>query len=189
VSDNVRKWIEKDGFDFLKRVGLKEGQAVLDFGCGEGHYAIPAAKVVGKKGRVYALDKDTIRLTGLKELARLMLIENMETLNQNSVISLKNGSLDVVLCYDAIHYQDKKGRSAIYNEIHRVLKKRGIFSVYPKHHKQDYPLDKLADMDLEDVIQEIEDSEFQLKEYSWHSLLHDAGYNQGAILNFAPVKK
>jgi ubiquinone/menaquinone biosynthesis C-methylase UbiE len=188
MSDNVRKWLEKDGVEFLKRVGLKEGQAVLDFGCGEGHYTIPAAEIVGEKGKVYALDKDIMRLTGLKELARLRAIKNMEILNRYSIIPLEDESLDLVLCYDVIHYQDKSGRSAVYGEIHRVLKKEGIFSVYPKHHKQDYPLNGLADMDLEEVMREIEESEFRLKENFGYNLLHDNGYNEGLILNFVLLK-
>ena len=35
---------------------IREGQYFLDFGCGTGDFTIPAAKIVGKKGRVFALD-------------------------------------------------------------------------------------------------------------------------------------
>ncbi len=189
MNDDVRKWIEKDGVDFLKKIGLKKGQAVLDFGCGEGHYTIPAARVVGKEGKVYGLDKDTMRLTGLKEMAKIRAMENIEILNRHSEIPLENNSLDAVLCYDVIHYQDKKERAAFYKEIHRVSKRKGIFSVYPKHHKQDYPLDKLADISLEEIIREIEGSAFRLRENLRCNLLHDNGYNEGVVLNFSTLKQ
>jgi len=42
MGDNVKKWLEKDGLELLERAGLREGQIVLDFGCGVGNYAIPA---------------------------------------------------------------------------------------------------------------------------------------------------
>ena len=189
MDDNVKKWIEKDGVVFLKNIGLKEGQTMLDFGCGEGHYTIPAAKVVGKKGKVYALDKDLTKLLELRELIRLKSIKNTETLSQDLLNLLKDNSIDTVLCYDVLHYQDKKKRAMIYSEMHRVLNNKGIFSVYPKHYRQDYPLDELADMDLENVIEEVEQSSFRLKKRSWEYLLHDNYYNKGIILTFVPLNK
>ena len=39
--------------ELLKAVGIKKGQTVLDFGCGEGNYTIPAAKLVKNEGKVY----------------------------------------------------------------------------------------------------------------------------------------
>jgi len=38
----------------LKEAGIKTGLHVLDFGCGPGSYAFPAAQTVGITGRVYA---------------------------------------------------------------------------------------------------------------------------------------
>ena len=50
--------LEPHAFKILKKTGIKRGKTVLDFGCGSGTYTIPAAKIVGKEGKVYALDKD-----------------------------------------------------------------------------------------------------------------------------------
>ena len=36
--------------------GLKKGDVVLDYGCGIGFNTMPAAEIVGKKGKVYAID-------------------------------------------------------------------------------------------------------------------------------------
>ena len=58
MKDDVKKWIEEDGQKFLTEIGAKKGQFVLDFGCGVGHYTIPASKTVGRNGKVYALDKN-----------------------------------------------------------------------------------------------------------------------------------
>ena len=43
--------------EVIKYIGVKAGQSVLDFGCGSGIYTIPVAGIVGKRGKVYALDK------------------------------------------------------------------------------------------------------------------------------------
>ena len=184
MNTEVKKWIEEDGIKFLQEIGIKKGQTMLDFGSGEGHYTIPASKVVGTSTKVYALDKDRNVLDKLKNAAEKSNIKNIELIKEDSKIPLENNSLDAVLCYDVIHYENKKKRIAVYNEIYRVLKKGGLFSVYPKHHKEDYPLMELADIDLESVVEEIEKAGFILKSKLLKTLLHDEYYNQGYILNF-----
>jgi len=182
MKTDVEKWIEKDGEDFLKAVGIKEGQVVLDFGCGEGHYAVPAAKLVGEKGKVYAVDKDKQALNRLTQIIKENNIKNVEVIKKESIIPLENNSLDFILCYDVVHYL--KNRQTIYHEFYRVLRPEGIFSLYPKHHKNDYPLMELAQMKLEDVIEEVEDAGFSLHDKFFKSLIHDDNYNDGYILNF-----
>jgi len=51
-----KSWLDKNAYEFLAEVSVNKGQSVLDFGCGSGTYTIPAAKLVGESGRVYALD-------------------------------------------------------------------------------------------------------------------------------------
>ncbi|MBL7198419.1 MAG: class I SAM-dependent methyltransferase [Candidatus Omnitrophica bacterium] len=184
MSVEIKKWIEKDGEKFIKSIGIKKGQTVLDFGCGEGHYTVPVARVVGEKGKAYALDKDKQALDKLMQLAKERDINNIEFINKNSKAPLEDNSIDVVLCYDVIHYGNRKERRIIYNEVYRVLKKKGLFSVYPKHHKEDYPLMELADVNLEKVIKEIEELGFVLEYKFLKRLLHDKYYNDGYVLNF-----
>ncbi|MEA3560420.1 MAG: class I SAM-dependent methyltransferase [Candidatus Omnitrophota bacterium] len=184
MKQDLKKWIEQDGIKFLKEIGVKKNQSLLDFGCGEGHYAIPASKIVGKSGKIYALDKDRNTLDTLKKLIKQDSIKNINLINENSKIPLEDNSVDAVLCYDIIHYVDKREREAVYKEIYRVLRKEGLFSVYPKHHKEDTPLNELAEVGLEDIIKEIKKSNFILKYKLFKTLLHDEYYNKGYILNF-----
>ena len=184
MKNAVEKWMGLDGQKFLKQIGIRKGQIILDFGSGKGHYTIPASKTVGKNGKVYALDKDNGVLDQLKGIIKEYGITNIELIQENLKIPLENDSLDAVLCYDVIHYEVKRRRVAVYNEIHRVLKKEGLFSVYPKHHRKDYPLDNLANVGLEDIIKEIEQSGFLLKDEIFKTLLHDDYYNNGNVLNF-----
>jgi ubiquinone/menaquinone biosynthesis C-methylase UbiE len=60
-----RKWQNPEAI--LIAIGLKPGFTFIDVGCGEGFFALPAAKIVGKRGKVYALDIDEDAITELKK--------------------------------------------------------------------------------------------------------------------------
>jgi len=184
ASKSVDNWIKVDGKKFLTDIGIKPGQTVLDFGCGEGHYAIPASKLVGRAGHIYAMDKDAEVLDDLKKQVKHMGIKNMTLINGYSQIPLPRNSVDVVLCYDVIHFMDAQERKIIYKETYRVLRDSGLFSVYPKHHKKDRPLMELANVALSGVIQEIENSNFILAKKFARKLLHNNSYDQGRVFNF-----
>jgi precorrin-6B methylase 2 len=60
--DYIKKWLNRMGEIFLIDVGIKQNHSVIYFGCGKGAYVIPAARVVGAGGKVYAADKKTTRI-------------------------------------------------------------------------------------------------------------------------------
>ena len=37
--------------EILTAIGLKAGQTLIDIGCGEGFFTLPAARIVGPNGR------------------------------------------------------------------------------------------------------------------------------------------
>ena len=45
----MKKWEREEGVKFLKKIGIKTGQTVLDFGARVGHYSIPAAIAVERE--------------------------------------------------------------------------------------------------------------------------------------------
>jgi len=184
IGSELDVWIEKDGEKFLKEIGLKEGQTVLDFGCGRGHYSIPASNLVGAKGRVYALDKNRSVLNKLKRTVEKSNIKNLKLINGERDITVGDNSVDVVLCYDVLHYSNLQERMAIYSDIWRVLKERALFSVYPKHCKGNLPSGELADVSIGAVTEEIEDAGFIFSQKIRSRLLHDSSFDEGFILNF-----
>jgi ubiquinone/menaquinone biosynthesis C-methylase UbiE len=57
ISDgDRRKTMDPDVI--LPKIGLKPGMTFVDVGCGQGFFALPAAHIVGPKGRVYGIDID-----------------------------------------------------------------------------------------------------------------------------------
>lgn len=191
MEADVKEWLKEKGKEFLKDIGIKEGQVVLDFGCNVGHYTIPAAEVVGEEGRVYAIDKDIESLNELMRTAKIKGLRNIVPILIQSAdlkINLKDESVDVILLYDVLHYIDAMGRNKIYNESYRILKNDGLLSVYPKHNKSDEPLWNLSNMQLEDVIKEIESTKFRFERQFYKKLIHNNIYNMGYILNFIKMR-
>jgi len=62
-----REWQNPEAI--LGGLGLKPGQVVADIGAGDGFFALPAARMVGPQGVVYAVDSSVGRLTRLHEKA------------------------------------------------------------------------------------------------------------------------
>ena len=126
------EWLRGHIREVLTEIGIEENQRVLDFGCGAGAYAIPAAKLVGENGKVYALDKDAGALEKLKESIRKEGLGNVETiLSSDLKIGLEGELVDVVLLYDVIHLIEDRAR--LFAEIYRILKQDGVVSIYPMH--------------------------------------------------------
>jgi ubiquinone/menaquinone biosynthesis C-methylase UbiE len=135
----------------LKQAGIKEGQTILDFGCGPGHYAIAAAKMVGAKGKVYALDIQPLAAQSVEKKAKKEGLTNIITIVSDRDTRLPDGSVDIALAYDMISMV--KDKEALAKEVHRVLKPNGIFSVLVEHIK------------VEDVLKILEkDNLFSLRD-------------------------
>lgn len=117
----------------LKNAGIKEGDVVLDFGCGPGHYALAAARMVGQSGRVYALDIHPLAVQSVKRKARKENLTNIKTILSGRDTGLADQSIDIALVYDTIHMVNDK--QALTKELHRVLKPNGLLSVLVAHVK------------------------------------------------------
>jgi ubiquinone/menaquinone biosynthesis C-methylase UbiE len=115
----------------LAEVDIKPGFSILDYGCGPGTYSIIAAKSVGENGKVYSLDVNPFALTNVKKRAERLGLKNIETINTGYKTNLKDKSIDVVFLYDIFH--ELKEPRKILEEIHRVLKPKGILS-FSDHH-------------------------------------------------------
>lgn len=125
-------------FDELK---LKEGDALLDLGCGVGDYSLQAAKIVGASGVVYALDIREELLHGLAEEAAFQGLKNIRTQvsDINSPLVLEDNCIDVCFIATVLHLfnLDKEGET-LFKEICRVLKPDGRLAII-ECQKEDIP--------------------------------------------------
>ena len=59
-----RRWQDPEAI--LAKIGVEAGITFVDVGCGHGFFTLPAARLVGKEGRVYGLDVDSEAIGELK---------------------------------------------------------------------------------------------------------------------------
>ena len=129
-----REWLIEHAYDVLRSVGVREGQTVLDYGCGSGTFTIPSARIVGSEGRVYALEvrpkileyvKEKIESEGLTNVVTVLL--DRSKLNTG----LPDNIADAVLVYDVMHEIDDW--FGLLQELHRVARRGSILSIFPMH--------------------------------------------------------
>ncbi|MGO8807770.1 MAG: class I SAM-dependent methyltransferase [Candidatus Bathyarchaeia archaeon] len=132
--------------DILKEVELKQGSYVLDYGCGPGGYVLPASKMIGETGKLYALDVTPLAIKMVKDIVSKNGLKNVETIQSDCATGLPNESVDAALLYDVFH--DLEDQKAVLEEIHRVLKKDGIISFSDHHLKEQGILLSVTDGEL-----------------------------------------
>ena len=178
----VKTWSAHQARAFLRRVGLIEGQTVLDFGCNKGSYTIPASEVVGPHGKLYALDKERDVLSDLQRKLQKREIRNVVCIevSENDEIPLPAASVDVVLLYDVLHrgyFPQGHERKQSLIKVHRILKPGGLLSFYPTHLKQ-------YGMTLAKAIDEVTSVGFDLKGRAYRRLVHDDRLVRGVVFSF-----
>ena len=119
----------------LKEVGIEPGFCVLDYGCGPGSYIVPLAELVGKSGKIYALDINSMAIQAVQGIASKKQLTNVETICSDCQTGLPDSSVDVVLLYDTFHALSEP--DGVLAELHRVLKPNGILSFSDHHMEED----------------------------------------------------
>ncbi len=122
IVKNIRN-IKKE----IIQSGIKEGSHVLDYGCGPGFVTVPASKIVGPQGLIYALDIHPSAIDIIKKKIKKHNLENVKTIITDNGTELPDESIDVALLFNVIFMI--KDKQKLIAELHRVLKKGGVISI------------------------------------------------------------
>ncbi len=203
--EKVRHWEEHEGVEILKTIGVKDGESIIDFGCGFGHYAFCASKAVGEKGKVYAVDLDKGILSFVDECISNIGISNITTVHskQKNTLDFQSDEIDCILLYDILHGENIN-RFDFLKEVHRVLKDDGILSILPFHlsnfrdvngNKKKYSIKKLieeiCDLGFQ-LSSKIEDRGVHFEKYHSPHYIKKGGIDfedleRGTIVNFIKI--
>jgi len=193
-ENDLDMWLKEHADDCLATIGVLPGQTVVDFGCANGSYSIPAAKMVGKEGEVYAMDKNPAALETLRLLASAQGLTQIDTVNIHggTQIPLENESVDIVLLHNFLHpvgwekNQEQTSRTSaatdrklLLREMYRVMKWDGVLSVFSPRLVTHTDI-----ISQDDLKREIESVGFRLEKEMYRQLIHDDYLRQGHLYGF-----
>ena len=110
----------------LEQLDIGDEAKIADFGCGNGYFSIPLAKIA-RQGKVYAIDIIRETLEAVTSKATLEGIPNIETLRCDLEVSggskLSDESINLVLMRNILFQSQKK--EGIIREAERILEGNG----------------------------------------------------------------
>ncbi len=116
---------------FVQNMGVTNGMSVADFGSGAGYFTVQLASIVGRAGKVYAIDvrKDLLEvLEGyIKPNGMFQVTTVCCDLETEKGSEIEDSSLDFVLCANILNQVDNP--EIIITEASRILKKNGSLVV------------------------------------------------------------
>jgi len=177
----LQDWIDNEGEIILREIGIREGQNILDFGCGKGIYTILASKIVASSGKIFALDSDEENLlSNLINKIKAEKIKNIEVIKTPGGIKipLSDETMDVIMMYDILHLLDNNERMELFKEAYRVLKTRGIVSYHATH------LGVTYNIALEEIHKKMKENGFHLDREFNRPLFHWAWIEDSKIINY-----
>lgn len=120
-----RKWQDPEAI--LAIAGLKPGMTFADLGCGNGFFALPAARVVGATGRVYGIDASPEFIEELRKRAESEGLENIAlTTGRAEETLLCEQCADRVFMGNVLHDFDDPAR--VLKNARRTLKPDGMLA-------------------------------------------------------------
>ena len=112
----------------LIRLGLHEGDIMADIGCGIGYFSIPASKIVGDSGKIFALDILPEMLQDVEMKIKENNISNIKTiLTEENDLKLGDDKITIAFISTVLHEANEKENFLI--EIKRKLSPKGRIAI------------------------------------------------------------
>ena len=116
-----------DPIENLKLLDLKQGMQVADLGAGSGSYSLAAGRLVGPKGRVFAIEVQKDLLPAIKKNATEQGVSNVEVvwgdIENSTGTRLRESSVDRVIVSNLLF--QVSDRLGLVTEINRITKPNG----------------------------------------------------------------
>lgn len=123
AEDARRTWQNPE--QILSKIGIRPGNIFVDIGCGEGFFAIPAAKITGGSGKVIGIDRNgdaVSRMLNRAEREGLHNIRGIVGVAEETVVC--RGCADVIFFGIDLHDFDDPGK--VLDNARLMIGPRGI---------------------------------------------------------------
>ncbi len=162
------KW--QDPEIILHKIGLKPGNTFIDVGCGDGYFTLPAAGIVGDKGKVYGVDINESAINELKETILKQELNNIElSVGTAEETVFCEGCADIV--FFGIDLHDFERPSPVLQNARKMLKPSG----------------KLIDLDFKKIHMDFGPPfEKRFNEEKAKNIIENAGFKVESIEDMPP---
>jgi ubiquinone/menaquinone biosynthesis C-methylase UbiE len=115
----------------LQGVADLEGRTVLEVGCGTGFFTIPAARLIGDRGSLVAMDVLAESVELVAEKVRASSLQQVQVVRGDALDTKLDGeSFQTVILFGVIP-APMLPLTRLLPEMHRILEPRGILAVWP----------------------------------------------------------
>lgn len=167
-------WMQDPELVFSE-LNLKEGDCILDLGCGPGDYSIRASQLIGDSGVVHALDRNHDAIVDLRDRIVSVGSKNIkaEVCDISGPLPVKDRSVDICFISTVLHSLNLSDiEKTLFCEIQRVLKPDGRVAII-ECKKEVQPFGPPIDMRISP-----EELERTITKYGFEkTTLSDLGYN------------
>ncbi len=164
----------------LNSIGLKKGDIFLDAGSGDGYMSLAASKIVGEKGKVYAVEIWEESINILEKEIKEQKIGNIESIiaDISAKIPIDNAIIDICYMGNVLHgFVENEDYDNVMKEISRIIKLEGTFAVIEFKKIKNIPGPPFpVKMTPEEVEKIISDYGFEVKE-----VIEAGKYHYGVI--------
>ena len=162
--------------NILLSLGLKEGDRFLDFGAGNGYFSVPASTIVGREGKVYAVDKSKKMFNHLALLSETF--ENIVSVHSDglNIDKIIHERFDLIFLSHTLH--ELKDKELVLLNLKKLLKENGIFVVI------EFDASETKDEDINEHRLSQKDAVFYLKDVGFNKFYSlELNYSEYAIIS------
>ena len=129
MESRLRKWL-MNPVKTLQGAGIQPGQTVLEVGCGTGFFTLPAAELLGDRGRLVAMDTLLDYTRRVSEKVRSAGLKNVHVIQRDALdTGLEAASMDTVLLFGVLPFPFLP-LNKLLPEMHRIIKPDGRMAVW-----------------------------------------------------------
>jgi len=127
---------------YIKRFGIKQGDSVVDYGCGPGNFIRNASVLAGEAGIVYAVDVHESAISSVGKLIEKYNLKNVRTiLAVKNHCSLPDKTADIIYAIDMFHMVPDT--DSFLCELKRIIKPNGKLIIEDGHQPRNMAIEKI----------------------------------------------
>jgi ubiquinone/menaquinone biosynthesis C-methylase UbiE len=137
----------------LDSFGIKEGQTVVDWGCGTGRHLKQASELVGGNGSVFAVDIHQLAVEAAAGISKKHSLANVHpVLTDGKSVNIPSQSADVVYALDMFHMV--RDTDAFLKELCRISRPGGILYLEDGHQTRALAKEKVGKSGCWEIVAE-----------------------------------